>query len=252
MCQKNYQRDLSWQQLFSWQAIEFEPLCSDCLKSFVPYHYQSESCRACGRKLDGSNHYQTTYRIKDTDENYCLDCYRWRQKYPLKLINNQALFDYNAGFKNWITRYKYDVDCRMANVMKQVLKKTYKHYPNYLWLILPSSESSLKRRLFHPTAYLLEIAHIPYCCPFHYIGNEIRQAAKSRKDRLTLNRPFAWINIEKEKLKEKKGLMIFDDVYTTGATMIQAKLEIVQHFEAIAKEEMDLKSITLARNQSLA
>ncbi|MCR8969991.1 ComF family protein [Facklamia sp. 7083-14-GEN3] len=249
MCQKNYERDLTWQQLFSWEVIEFEPLCGDCFKKFVPYRFQGERCRACGRKLDGSTQYQSSHRLKDTDEYYCLDCYRWRKIYPLKLINNQAVFDYNDSFKEWITRYKYDGDCRMASVMKQALKKAYKQYANYIWLVLTSSESSLKERLFHPTAYLLEIADIPYCCPFRYIGNEMRQAAKSRKDRLALTRPYAWINIEEERLKGKKGFLIFDDVYTTGATMIQAKLEITQNFEAISKGKIDLKSITLARNQ---
>ncbi|MGX7109170.1 ComF family protein [Facklamia miroungae] len=247
LCQKPVPFDLTWQQLFSLQPIEEDLLCKDCQQLFSLYGNYQKKCCACGGKIDASNAFCKSYTLENSDEKYCLDCFNWRKKYPLRLIKHYALFEYNETFKEWIYRYKYQGDCRLAEVMKNPLKKIYKKYSNYLWVVLPSSQESMEERLFHPTAYLLEIANIPYRCPFIYVGNGLRQAEKKRSERLNFTHPFTWTKVDIRCLKEKAGIIIFDDVYTTGSTILQAKLEAGAKCHLIKAGEKEMISFSLAR-----
>ena len=89
-------------------------------------------------------------------------------------------------------------------------------------MVLPSSPASLAQRQFHATRQLLEVAGLKVACPFDYVGDGVKQASKSRQQRLALGQVFA---LKEEVLAHlpRGEWWLFDDVYTTGSTLLRAK-----------------------------
>ena len=66
------------------------------------------------------------------------------------------------------------------------------------------------------------MAGLKVVCPFDYVGDGIKQASKSRQQRLVLGQVFA---LKEEILAHlsRGEWWLFDDVYTTGSTLLRAK-----------------------------
>lgn len=244
-CQEPLNYDLTWKDIFSLGPINPPVICKECMKRLERISKSDISCSTCLRPLDSRSEdlYHQPQRYKD--DNYCLDCYRWLQIYPRSMVNHQSMIKYNLYVKEWLYKYKYQGDVRLAQVMQDLLQKTYKQYKDSHWLVLPSSPKALKSRGFHPTSLLLEMARIPHTCPFKYQGDGLRQAQKSRKDRMKLASPFECI---REQIPREKHLIIFDDLYTTGATMMAAKSELQSTLQALGMDSVKINSISLARD----
>lgn len=103
---------------------------------------------------------------------------------------------------------------------------------------MPSSPSNFAKRGFNPSEYLLKVCGIPYSQLFDYQGNCQSQAKKSRIERLSLSQVF---QLREHDLNGDE-ILIFDDVYTTGATLIRAKECVIK------KTNLSCRSLTLARD----
>lgn len=223
MCEQPLNNDLTIQQILSFQPVIQPVICQKCSKRWKLYvsNRQELHCAGCQRPLvtKASSPYTQCYYSEE--ENWCYDCYRWLSVYPREQLHHQAIFQYNRVFREWITQYKYVGDVRMAHVMRLPLREVYRTYYSYYWTYLPNSPQSIEERGFPATLELLRVAQIPVESIFCYNGDGAKQAKKNRAQRMALSQPFKLT--ASTPLPSDKPWVIFDDIYTTGATMHCAK-----------------------------
>ncbi|MFC4772113.1 ComF family protein [Enterococcus hermanniensis] len=131
-------------------------------------------------------------------------------------MNNQALFSYNEGFKEWITAYKFKGDYRLAGAFATELKRQLQTYPQYIICPMPLSSERFKSRGFNQVSSCLASSG----CAYQLILNRKEtapQSEKTRSERLKMPQPFS-LNQPIEKIRNQKVLLV-DDVYTTGRTL---------------------------------
>lgn len=242
MCQEPLNLRLTLASIISFKELEWPVLCPSCHNKFVYLDNEGIQCFACRRKLDDRSEDKFKQAYFTEAGTCCFDCLHWLESVPLDFMNHRAIFDYNEMMRDWIVRYKHQADSRLGHVMKTSLQAIYKEYRHYQWVILPSSPSSLMRRRFQPVEYLVELAHIPYSIPFDYIGDGVKQADKSKAERLMLVDRFQLNN--QVSLLQGKDVLIFDDVYTTGATMMQAK-GLIRSVQGVG----EIISLSIGRDQ---
>ena len=245
MCQSLLNYDLRFQDIFSFGKIKPPSLCKECQSQVCLIEPSKDGCFACSRPLSRESQDPFHLAYDKDDVTYCYDCYRWSFTYPLELIQHQSLFKYNDFIREWLYRYKYQADIRLAQVISDHLNKIYQDYASYVWTILPSSPSSYQQRGFHATEQLLKLADIPYTSIFDYQGDGRRQAQKTRQERLKLKSPF---KLKQDKIHPKETYLIFDDVYTTGTTMLKAKFELYHYYQSQLLYKKTIKSLSLARD----
>ena len=85
---------------------------------------------------------------------------------------------------------------------------------------LPTSKQSLEKREFESVEYFLEMSKIPYQQFFKHIGKGKKQSEKTREERMKLQQPF----VLKEEIPLPNKILLFDDIYTTGATVNRVKI----------------------------
>lgn len=252
-CQVVLLNELKWQQIFNFKPLTFDCLCLKCRGNMLPFVRNAESCTVCGRLVPPSETEVLTPSAVEAGGKspMCFDCVRWLAQYPLSYLKHESLFDYNESFREWLYRYKYQADQRQRAVVSQSLRDGYKQWSSYQWLVLPSSSKSLEERGFHATASLLDEAEIPYQMPFVYIGDGQKQAKKNRKDRVLMQQPFKLMEPELFQPSAKHWL-IFDDVYTTGTTLLKAKTILYENWEkrGYPQKDLDVMSLSLARESS--
>lgn len=224
MCQAPLSIQAKLSDLFSWGSVQWPSLCDGCWALFNTCDPGS-GCRFCQHPIPAG-----------TD--MCQDCQDWCDRGKEAFLSNQAIFYYNQAFRKWISNYKYQGDTRLASVMQRPLKQVYRAYRDYTWTYLPSSPKNLAKRGFTPVQLVLEGAGINTCQIFLYCGDNQAQAKKTKSQRLQLGPVFGL----KEGVKIDQKILIVDDVYTTGATLIQAKQCLMQ---AGVKT---VKSLTFARD----
>ena len=244
LCSEPLKYDIAWRDIWRFCPIMFEEVCTPCQQRFPLYQVSGTICAGCNRPLAEDNVFNQIYRYEE--DTYCFDCLRWVQRYPTEWVRHRAILAYNDDVREWLYQYKYRMNHRLSQVMKKILQTYYSEHRDAAWLILPSSHNSLLERGFHATGYLLETAQIPYYCPFDYVGDGNKQAKKNRRDRLLLQQPFAINTTILSEISAQKRLL-FDDVYTTGATLLKAKQLL---YEARPKG-VQIESVSLARDTLL-
>lgn len=246
MCGERLDHHLTVKHLFTFKPIDFPVTCTSCEDKFSLLIQKETDCKGCGRHLDvqSGDVYLNPQRIDN--QAYCPDCARWLETIPSDILNHRAIFDYNKTLQEWIVKYKYEGDIRMAEIMVPFLRTAYRQYKDYQWIVLPSSPQSLSSRRFHPTGHLLDLADIPYQVVHNYIGDGVKQAHKKRNERIQMAQSFK-LNDSISELYNKKWL-IFDDVYTTGTTVNQAK-KMLYHSNKQSGRIIRMMSLSIARDQ---
>lgn len=207
--------------LWPWKLPE-KKLCQDCCQLFQPLG--TAGCRGCG---------------KDCQEELCQDCQRWRQLYPDYDFQHRGLFRYDPQFKNFMQRYKFHGDLRMAEVFAPALKTALKDYHDYLICPIPLSAQRFEERGFNQVTALLTAAEIPFQMILEKRQDTLPQAKKKRSQRLASPQPFR-LTATAPSLVDRKVLIV-DDVYTTGRTIFHA----VQLCRAAGAQKV--RSFSLAR-----
>ena len=223
MCQEAcHQGPTIWDYL-AWSPLSESVLCHTCQDLWQSQIEGQVICWGCGRALfqDAQDPYHAVAFWQDQHA-YCQECQAWFSRYPIDLIHHQALCPYQGALRQWLHSYKYLGDIRQAQAPAQRLRNFASAHPKAHWLVLPSSPASLAQRQFHATRQLLEVAGLKVVCPFDYVGDGVKQASKSRQQRLALGQVFA---LKEEVLAHLSGgeWWLFDDVYTTGSTLLRAK-----------------------------
>lgn len=220
LCQESFQEKLSLKELFTWKSWEPIIICPTCQEAF--HYLKGPRCQQCSREWE--------------EEDYCSDCLTW-QREDGWYFRNYSLCAYNAVFKDWLHTLKSKGDVRVAGLFTQELKKIRGDYPGYTWLAIPGSSAKFKNRGFHQSELILDQAGIPYQRLIHLSGSKKKQAQLNRQERLANQRQI-------ERLTEgplPQKILLFDDVYTTGATIHQ----VARFLEAFGVEE--ITSLTLGR-----
>lgn len=246
LCGTYLNREVQWGQVFCWQPLAWSDVCAACQAAFVSFQSREGQCQGCGRPIDALA--VTPYHQAHSFEGgtYCLDCLYWLHRVPSAWVNHQPILDYNDFFREWLYRYKYQGDPYLAGVVTPYLQKAYAAYSSYTWVPIPSSPQTLAERGFYAGKYLLEQAGIPSVDLLCYQGAGYqRQAQKSRQDRLKLTGVF---QVDPQIFHSQTAYLFFDDVYTTGATIMTAKQTLMTYAATIGVGPVTVLSLSLGRD----
>lgn len=205
MCNRELSTNLTLKQIFCFEAYQDPLICEKCRHAFRPIAKKT-ACPGCSRP-------QTTAQD-------CNDCKKWKARVADELVAHEALFYYDDALKSWLQRYKFIGDTRFAEIMSPAIKAQVKKYPEAIIVPIPVSELSYARRGFNQCEELLRVADVPYKNWLENISIEKKQSEKNRQERLQMAQPF---HIHPSFEIHTPVIFLFDDVYTTGRTLMHAK-----------------------------
>ncbi|MDQ8767925.1 ComF family protein [Streptococcus ruminantium] len=191
-------------------------VCSDCFASFV--EIAEHHCLYC---------------YKSNCSNICRDCQYWQAQG--RTVSHTALYEYNEAMASYFSQYKFQGDYILRKVFAKKLKMALSQYPDYTIVPIPLSSDRLAERGFNQVEGLLEAANIPYQS---FLGKDDseRQSSKSRIERLKTDQVFYLL--KESEVPDK--ILLFDDIYTTGATLQLA----ISLFLKIGRKEIKTFSLT--------
>lgn len=159
----------------------------------------------------------------------CPQCSNWEASYQIKL-QHKAIYDYNGFAKDVLWRIKHSRDIALAEILITVLEKfIFSEYDmsKTLFIPYPSSSDSIETRRFSLTSHMLEKCklNLDICTYFlTIIGKNEKQHKKNKRARLTYaNEQLRYDDELRDVLiASGKEVVIFDDVLTSGASMVAA------------------------------
>lgn len=229
LCNRNLKNNLSLSFLFSRKKIKEKYLCAKCRSKFEKIN-PANVCPGCCRPQNSKN--------------YCEDCKRWQEQYPKTSLNHQALYKYNEIAREYMDQYKFQGDILLAHIFSEELHECLNKYQKeYLIIPIPLNTLSKQHRGFNQVEVLLEKAEIAYVPFLKNVRHEATQSSKNRLERLKTPQPFQIMNQESLKNSSKKKWLIVDDVYTTGRTLLHARLLLEKALSA----PCEIKTFSLFR-----
>lgn len=200
---------VGWGNLFSRE--EEVLLCNQCTKQLV--RIEGDCCARCSRPFEG-------LAEEFRKGNFCYDCVRWEEDKEWKgiLERNVSLYEYNDFLKEVISRYKFRGDYVLSKIFSKGLNKVLKEFEYDLIVPIPLSDERLYERGFNQAEALILEAGLTTTCFLQRTHTE-KQSKKSREDRIHLSNVFTIVN--EEEIVGKK-VVLMDDIYTTGSTVMHA------------------------------
>ncbi|MFC6464340.1 ComF family protein [Marinilactibacillus sp. GCM10026970] len=206
-CGQQITSKLTISDLFTFKKLKAQSACASCYSKL--------------EKISGNPSCPFCSRVQETTE-VCQDCQKWIKASKIESLNHKALYTYNAFAKEWMERYKFTGDIRVARMISEDLIKAIGSMSAIDMIVpIPISKRSFQIRGFNQTEIMLKTARIPYTNLLENTTTEKNQSKKTRQERLQSIQPFCMADHNKESIKGKNVLVI-DDVYTTGRTMIYA------------------------------
>ncbi|MFC4761306.1 ComF family protein [Fructobacillus durionis] len=185
-----------------------ERLCNDCWQNFK--EIGTYFCSGCGRV--------------EKKKRYCLDCRKW-QKRGMAMLENQALYQYNEEMKDYMARYKFIGDYRLAPIfagkMRRAIRRRVKEEKIDMILPIPLSEERMAQRGFNQVEAFLPVFAKKVDLLAVKASHKIDQSSKSRSERLKTRQPFE-LKAGMAGQVAGKHILLVDDVYTTGRTLYHA------------------------------
>ncbi|GGA18610.1 ComF family protein [Psychrobacillus lasiicapitis] len=185
--------------------------CLICGDAFQPvptwgklflYEKESSTCNRCFSKFTKSD---TTIDFSDFQGTH----------YEGAVDAVTALYSYNEAMKSYLHQYKFLQDVALAQVFAKTLHETFEGKEGIV-VPIPMHPEKLVQRTFAQVDELLNSAGIPFQ---HLLTKTAtsEQGKKTRKERLEASPLF-----EVRASVEAKNYILYDDIYTTGATIHHA------------------------------
>ncbi|GIC70186.1 amidophosphoribosyltransferase [Fructobacillus tropaeoli] len=182
LCQEDFQSPVTIGQLAFNKSQAKQLLCPECLNSFV--HLKGTLCSGCGRQLVDSIPTENALLI-------CSDCQLW-QNQGYRLLGHQALYVYDEPLKEYMSRYKFMGDYRLATVfqkeMRQMLRRSVKDKQIDLVIPIPVSKERFLQRGFNQVEPWLLRSAKDVLEIFNH--SKVDQSSLDRADRLNTPQPF--------------------------------------------------------------
>ena len=232
LCEQIIKIQFSVSFIFSFEKLEKKLVCKECLNSFEKIDLTT-ACKGCSRP--------------QVNKKYCSDCKKWMDLYPEINLKHTALYKYNTGAGEYMERFKFQGDVLLAEAFAEKIHEHLKQFENTHDIVpVPSSESSIKQRGFNQVEVLLQHAEITYQNVLTHIGKDKKQTSKSRQERIKTQQPFTLNENYEEHLNDMKPILLVDDVYTTGRTILHAQIVLNQlSLKKIQKNETKRKVRTI-------
>lgn len=206
-CNKEMIETCSITQLLSFTKLEPKVSCETCTAKFEKIELDT-CCSSCYRR--------------QLDHSICHDCLNWQEVYPEYSLCHRALYTYNEFGKEWMQRFKFTGDIRVAKMVADSLSQVISEYKKIDRIIpVPVSRKSFENRGFNQTEILLKTAKISFVSALENKSTEKNQSTKNREERLDTVQPFS-VKKDMQPHISNKSVLIIDDVYTTGRTILYA------------------------------
>lgn len=192
-------------------------ICTKCRDDFQPI--PKEHCPRC---------------YKPNTNEVCLDCQYWNKQN--QEVSHESLFLYNDAMAAYFSRYKFEGDYLLRYALAKELSAYLQSRADYTIIPIPISTERMAERGFNQVTGLLEASRIPYQSLLTKSDTK-KQSEKTRRERLQTAQSFSLATTEV--LPDK--ILLVDDIYTTGATLLHAKNLLMKNG---AKE---IKTFSLAR-----
>ena len=216
-CERFINRNETWARIFTIEKNKW--LCTNCETQFK--RITGTVCQYCSRPHQ---------------REFCSDCKYWNKKYYGVFSGNRSIFEYNEFMKEYMNQYKFRGDYILVKYFATILQQMFQQYKEYLFVPIPLSKQRLYERGFNQAEAIIKEANFPVTSVLMRMDEE-KQSKKNRLERIKMTQSFSVI----ENVKQK-NILLTDDIYTTGATIHQAALQLK---EAGAGE---IRSITIARS----
>lgn len=210
-CKMEIRRELSIKKIVRLEALYFNQCCGSCYEEILFFDETNKSvCKYCRKE------------IKE-DSEICLDCKVWQKELDNFELNHYYLYHHNEQMKDYFKRYKFLGDIGMGKVFTKDVHDKLNHFirDGYLIVPIPLSKKRLKTRGFNQVEVFLESCQIKSTPILGKKKETEAQSKKTREERLLSKQPFYLKKGGKSTIHNKKVLII-DDVYTTGRTILHA------------------------------
>src|SRR5699024_3618293 len=132
ICQNILDIHLTLSDILSLGRIQPTPFCQECLNSLIAIDLKT-ACKQCGRDMTIESAGQVD------EEGFCGDCQSWHTYHDWQ-FTNQAFYQYNRVFKDWLVVLKGQGDIRGRFLFAKELKAVYRKHMEAIWVPMPRSE----------------------------------------------------------------------------------------------------------------
>lgn len=210
-CQVTYSDFLQINEILSFKQLIKNNCCKDCYLELYLIQWGNEAlCKYCRKTITSGSQ-------------VCADCSIWLNEVSNFQLDHTYLYEHNEKMSDFFKKYKFLGDIRLCDTFSKDISEHLKKYENQGFVIvpIPLSNNRLKKRGFNQVEAFLESSSISYERLIVKKGNKKSQSEKGRRERLKMKQPFIVDKKYQKKIKGKK-ILIVDDVYTTGRTMLHA------------------------------